>query len=109
MDGGRNIADMGEDMQLQLFGVTSRQASLFGPKTDTSNPRRHDYFNPPPTLSLFIPHPQDFYENLYLTERIVDGHVKLALVRFLRSPPILRRFLQTVRATSFWRPSLFCS
>ena len=25
--------------------------------------------------------PQDFYENLFMSEKIVDGHVKLALVR----------------------------
>jgi len=40
-----------------------------------------------PRLTPFVFAPQDFYENLFMSEKIVDGHVKLALVRWTPISP----------------------
>ena len=43
-----------------------------------------------PRLTPFVFAPQDFYENLFMSEKIVDGHVKLALVRWTPISPTAR-------------------
>lgn len=67
------LPSVGGDGSLSLFLMCGRIAS---PPPLTHNTPLLPGHPPLPFLNL-----QDFYENLFLSEKIVDGHVKLSLVR----------------------------